>query len=148
MVKQREHSRLRRFLELSGPDRRLLVEAWWRLLAAALRLRLAPGRAVAKALVERRESVGTSQIALAVSRAGAHHLRPMTCLPRSLALQRMLRARGIAAQLRIGVRKDSTDVGGIAAHAWVEVNGMALGEPEAIEERFQPLLPPLTARRP
>lgn len=141
-------SNLRRLLALSGSERRLLFEAWWRLVAAAMRLRLAPRQAVTEALAEatspvgRHESAGTapSQVALAVSRAAAHHVLPMTCLPRALALQRMLRARGIAAQLRIGVRKESTDVGGIAAHAWIEVAGVPLGEPQAIEERFQTLV--------
>ncbi len=66
----------------------------------------------------------------------------MTCLPRSLALQRMLARRGIASELRIGVRKESNGAGGIAAHAWVEVDGVPLGEPQAIEERFQKLLRP------
>lgn len=144
-------SNLRRFLALSSSERRLLFEAWWCLLAAAMRLRLAPRRAVAAALAEaaspvvHRESAGDSeQVALAVSRAAAHHLLPMTCLPRALALRRMLARRGFSSRLRIGVRKESGGVAGIAAHAWIEVDGMALGEPEAIEERFQPLLPPLT----
>jgi hypothetical protein len=43
--------------------------------------------------------------------------------------------------VRIGVRKEPGGPGAIAAHAWVEVEGAALGEPEAIEERFRPLLP-------
>ncbi len=78
------------------------------------------------------------QLALAVARAAAHHLRPMTCLPRALALQRMLAQRGIPSVLRIGVRKEAAT---FTAHAWVEVEGRALGEPEAIEERFRALLP-------
>ena len=62
----------------------------------------------------------------------------MTCLPRALALQRMLARRGIVAALRIGVRKEAAT---LAAHAWVEVDGRAVGEPEAIEESFRALLP-------
>ena len=165
----------RRLLALSPRDRQLLFEAWWTLLAAATRLRLAPRRTVARALggsqppaKVARKAAGTSQgssqgavlskscetagtspppqaVALAVSRAAAHHLGAMTCLPRAIALQRMLARRGIPATLRIGVRKAPEDAGGartIAAHAWVEVDGIALGEPEAIAERFLPLLPP------
>jgi len=52
----------------------------------------------------------------------------------------MLARRGIASRLRIGVRKESNGAGGIVAHAWVEVDGVALGEPEAIAERFLPLV--------
>ncbi len=148
MVKQRRHSTLRRFLVLPGPERRLLFEAWCRLAGAAMRLRFAPRRTVAEALAEaaspmrrRAAAASSSQLALAVSRAAAHHLLPMTCLPRSLALQRMLRSRGVAAELRIGVRKEPVAGGGIAAHAWIEVDGVPLGEPQAIEARFQTLVP-------
>lgn len=144
-------SQIRRFLEFSSSDQRLLFEAWWRLLAAALRLRLAPRRSVARAVLEttspaeRYDKGGTvPAVARAVARAAAHHVQPMTCLPRALALQRMLAKRGIASAIRIGVRQES---GTIAAHAWVEVEGRAVGEPEAIEERFRPLLPALTLPR-
>jgi hypothetical protein len=145
-------SPLRRFVVLSAREKRHLLEAWWRLLAAALRLSLAPGRTLERALGRAGEGAGSAgapsstfatQIAVAVSRAAAHHILPMTCLPRSLALQRMLGVRGIPARLRIGVRKEPTGGGAIAAHAWIEVGGVPVGEPETIEERFQPfLLPP------
>ena len=148
MAKEPSASNLRRFLELSSFDQRLLFEAWWRLLAAALRLRFAPRRTVTRAVretaapdgpEERYDKGGTvPAVALAVARAAAHHLQPMTCLPRALALQRMLARRGVDSVLRIGVRKEAE---AIAAHAWVEVDGRAVGEPEAIETRFRALLP-------
>ncbi|MEO8198815.1 MAG: lasso peptide biosynthesis B2 protein [Thermoanaerobaculia bacterium] len=148
MTTPTSRSNLRRLLALPLHDQRLLCEAWWRLVAAAVRLRLRPARAIALALVEpgaEWADAGHSELpeppeslALAVGRAGAHHLLPMTCLPRALALQRMLRRRGYSAVVRIGVRKVA---GGVSAHAWVEVGGCALGEPEAIAERFLPLLP-------
>jgi hypothetical protein len=40
------------------------------------------------------------------------------CLPRALATQAMLRRRGIANRLCLGVARDS---GELAAHAWIEV---------------------------
>ena len=46
--------------------------------------------------------------------ARAHAL----CLPRALAAQAMLRRRGIASRLCLGVTRAN---GGIAAHAWVEI---------------------------
>lgn len=138
-------SRVRRFLELRRREQVLVAEAWGRLLVAALRLRLAPQRTLALALREvgGRSAAGDGErsapdLARAVVRAAAHHLLPMTCLPRALALRQMLRARGIASALRIGVRKENAT---LSAHAWVEVSGRALGEPEAIEERFRALLP-------
>lgn len=147
-VRPPARSPLPRFLELSSFDQRLLFAAWWQLVAAALRLRLAPRRTVARAVLAttaqhgQYENGGTVPavalaVARAVSRAGAHHLRPMTCLPRALALQRMLVRRGIAAALRIGVRKEAAT---LAAHAWVEIDGRAVGEPEAIADRFLPFV--------
>jgi hypothetical protein len=52
------------------------------------------------------------------------------CLVRSLATLAMLRREGLAADLRLGVRRSRE---GIEAHAWVEVEGDALGEPEPLE---------------
>ena len=51
------------------------------------------------------------------------------CLPRALAAQVMLRRRGIASRLCLGIaRKD----GALAAHAWVEIgNHKIAGETEA-----------------
>jgi hypothetical protein len=53
---------------------------------------------------------------------------PSTCLERSLAQWWLLARQGIAAQLRIGVRKEG---GKFTAHAWVEYDGVAVGEPES-----------------
>jgi len=52
---------------------------------------------------------------------------PSTCLERSLSLWWMLARQGIATQFRIGVRKDDEK---FAAHAWVERDGIAIGEPD------------------
>lgn len=62
-----------------------------------------------------------------------------TCLPRSLVLQRFLVHRGLPAVLRIGVRGGG-EGNQIAGHAWVEVHGKAVGEPEDVAARFMPLL--------
>jgi hypothetical protein len=40
------------------------------------------------------------------------------CLPRALAAQTMLRRRGIASKLCIGVAREEK---GLAAHAWIEL---------------------------
>jgi hypothetical protein len=47
----------------------------------------------------------------------------LACLPRSLALYRLARLRGIDARLHCGVRRDAD---GIVGHAWVTVDGAAL----------------------
>jgi len=62
-----------------------------------------------------------------VAVAAGHHLCPMRCLQRTLALQWLLGRSGIQTQLRIGVRKEAGDFG---AHAWLECDGEPIGEPE------------------
>jgi hypothetical protein len=57
----------------------------------------------------------------AVDRAG-RYVPGATCLAKSLALARMLRKNGVAANVRIGVKA----AGAFEAHAWVEVNGVSL----------------------
>lgn len=142
--------RWRRYRALSRPERKLFRVAWWALLRASLALRFAERRTLARAMDHGTSAAPSDapaaslvpaadlqKVAQAVASAAANHLWPMTCLPRSIALRRLLRARGIPARLEIGVRKES---GSLAAHAWVEVDGDPVGEPEAIEERFLPLL--------
>ena len=72
----------------------------------------------------------TSRMVLAAARNSPI---PSTCLERSLSLWWMLARQGIVTQFRIGVRKDGET---FAAHAWVERNGVAIGEPEAQHLHF------------
>lgn len=44
-----------------------------------------------------------------------------SCLTQGLALQALLHRRGVASDLKLGVRRDGPD--GLAAHAWVVVDG-------------------------
>ncbi len=57
----------------------------------------------------------------------------MKCLARSLALVRMLSRRGLATDLRIGVR---TEDGKLLAHAWIEWQGRVLNDVHADLEPF------------
>ena len=54
-------------------------------------------------------------------------------MPTALALQTILRRRGIGADLRFGVRKAADR---IEAHAWVEHQGMPLIDSSDIRERY------------
>jgi hypothetical protein len=63
---------------------------------------------------------------------------PSTCLQRALALVWLLRASGLAAVLRIGVRPGA---GSLAAHAWVEHEGVVLLDEDA--SRFVPFDAPI-----
>ena len=65
------------------------------------------------------------------------HFPRATCLSRSLALEWILNRRSIPARLCLGVLKNPA---GLQAHAWLEVSGLPLGEPEAVPEHFSRLL--------
>jgi transglutaminase superfamily protein len=83
------------------------------------------------------------QVARLVAAAARHGPYRASCLPMSLTLQRLLRERGIDADLRLGVRKAA---GCLEAHAWVERHGEPIAEAAAVHERFaafeQPIAPP------
>ena len=127
--------------------RRRVVTAWWWLLRFWIAVRSRPFRRVAaQARVDlpAPKDPGSSppltdidSDAWCVGAAVQAHLLPMRCLERSLTLQRMLRRRGVAAELQIGVEKKG-DV--LAAHAWLEVDGHAIVESESISERFVPMV--------
>lgn len=133
---------LKAWRALEREDRGSFVRAWTYLLLADLSLRVLPVTRV-EALMRRlggrsRSAAEPCRLARLVGAAARHHLWSMTCLPRSLALQALLRRHGIEADLRIGVRREG---GELQAHAWVERAGSPVGEPADVELRFQPLAP-------
>ena len=65
--------------------------------------------------------------------ASRHGPYGATCLPQSLTVWWLLRRRGLAAELRIGVGKAEEHV---RAHAWVELAGRAINNPPSIAEEF------------
>lgn len=83
-----------------------------------------PGGTVRSELEADVGSKQTSRMVLAASRR-LH--APGDCLERSLTLWWLLARHGIASHLRIGARKTGEK---FEAHAWVERNGEAIGEPE------------------
>jgi hypothetical protein len=108
------------------PDERaLFIEAWlvllwywlrWRagfhgtLLRSDLARHAAPTQADAPSPQARR--------VLAAFRKAVHnHVVRASCVPRSLALQRLLQRRGWMASIHVGVRRSG---GAIEGHAWVE----------------------------
>lgn len=134
---------LRRALSLAPADWLRFAQAWVVLLAADLGLRWLPfprvERLLAPARADRRaaEDRAAARCVWAVAAAARHHLKPMTCLPRALGLRWLLGRAGFAADLRIGVAREGDR---LLAHAWVELDGRPLGEPEGEPSPFQPLL--------
>ncbi|MFL6199434.1 MAG: lasso peptide biosynthesis B2 protein [Thermoanaerobaculia bacterium] len=123
-------SRLRKLLALTREERRALALAWAYLLVSDLALRILPlprvERLLSRLSTRRREpGLSPGRLAQLTGIAARHHLRPMVCLPQSLALQALLRRQGLSAELRIGVRRAD---GKLQAHAWVEHAGSPLGE--------------------
>ena len=121
-----------------------LVQAWWALLGFYLALRVVNFdrlEAFARPAVKV-GAVPTEALAWVWGRerlvcmAARLHVVSMTCLPRALALCWLAGRRAISAQLCIGMNKTST---GMLAHAWVEIDGQAIGESEDISERFKVL---------
>jgi hypothetical protein len=81
-------------------------------------------------------------LGVAVNRAANHVFGLVTCLTRSLLLRWLLRRYGTASDLCIGVRFEE---GVLAAHAWVEKDGIALNDRPDVVARFaafdQPVAP-------
>ena len=128
--------------QLAWQDWLVLVEAWWILLGFNLalhwvhfdRLEAFTCPTLDNATVPPDALVWARQRQKLVSLAARLHLPAMTCLPRALTLRWMASRHAIPTQLCIGMNKTSA---GIYAHAWVELAGDAIGEPEDITESFK-----------
>ncbi len=151
--------RWRRFWRLSGFERGVVIEATGALLATWLGLRLAGFRrwksvlawfgpsANAIAPLPGSSEKESAQVIARMEAAAARNLFFSTnCLEQSLVLWWVLRRLGIAAELRIGARKE---VGRFEAHAWVEVDSMVLNDAGLGHRHFVPFdgsISPLEAR--
>jgi len=80
-------------------------------------------------------AVSANRIAQLQEAAALNLFFPTSCLERSLALWSLLRRRGFPAELKFGARKQSEK---FEAHAWVELNGVALNNPAEEQREFAP----------
>jgi len=151
--------RWQRFWGLSGYERGIALEAAGGLLATWLGLRLAGFRRWQSLLVRlapsantttRRRGASQRPSAEVIARMAAAAARNVffatNCLEQSLVLWWLLRRRGIAAELRIGARKEFER---FEAHAWVEVDSAVLNDTSAEHLHFVPFdgpISPLEAR--
>lgn len=121
--------RWRRFFALDAAQRGAFLWSLMLLPAAAVALRWR-GFAAAQGFIGRApapaaDALAPEAAARMVNAAAA--LVGGSCLPRSLVLWRLLRARG--ATVRLGVAPPAAQ--GFSAHAWVEVDGQALSDTAA-----------------
>ena len=79
-----------------------------------------------------RHVVDAHGMAEVIATAGRWSLFNGTCLRQALLVRFLLRRRGCDAQLCLGVNR----VGGFVAHAWVELDGVALGQKATLAEDF------------
>ena len=137
-------ARLHRFSSLPRPAKLLFLRAAMMLPLLILSLRLRGFRATQKSLKKSLSSAKdtsqnpdtesrvtlTARMVLAAARCS---LISSTCLERSLCLWWLLARQGITAQFRIGVRKDNEQ---FAAHAWVERDGVVVGESQTLHLHY------------
>jgi hypothetical protein len=145
-------SKVARFLALGGWERSVFLRALVMLPATAAGLRVLGLRRVQAILFAHPRAAASPrgddllharQVARWVAAAARHGPYRASCLPVSLTLQRLLRERGIDADLRLGVRKAT---GGLEAHAWVERHGVPIAEATALHERFAAFEQPIAPR--
>jgi hypothetical protein len=150
---------LERWRGLAPRERRLLLQLTLLLPLIGLALNLlgyrrthdALGRAIPQRTSAPRRAPAESPaeiarlIARLVSIAARHGPYRASCLRQSLALWWLLRRRGIAADLRIGVRREQNRV---EAHAWVEYNDEALSDAGSTSGTYEAFDTPLPARFP
>jgi hypothetical protein len=139
--------RLRQFRHLPAPARALFLRAAALLPWVALRLKMQGFQATkdslqdltgksSPTLLDPNETAKRTALTARMVRAAARHgVGNPSCLEESLVLVHLLRKQGIASQLRIGVKKN---IPKFEAHAWVECEGAALNESEALHDHYAP----------
>ena len=122
--------KIRKFLNLSSGERRLLIRAWILLGVIRLGLELFPFSTLRKLLDRLRPKLGTfkkefseEQLVWSVVIV-SRYIPKATCLAQALTSQCLLQQAGHQARLHIGVT--DSEEGRLKAHAWVESQGRIL----------------------
>jgi hypothetical protein len=124
----------RRLIERSGHGNSLLAEAVIGLLKGWLAVRFLPFRhavtSASRVLAPHGPQVKIDELVWAVRAASAHVPWRTVCFQQGLALQRMLRRRGVDARLHYGVGYAQGDE--LQAHVWISVDShIVLGAEQA-----------------
>jgi len=116
---------VRKLLSIPKVRRRILIEAAWSLILARMMLRCIPFKRIEKYLSRRAtklEITGPTRDLLcrdarsAVERIAELLPGSTVCFPRAIAVQSMLRRRGVSTTLYYGARDD----GSLSAHVWIQ----------------------------
>jgi hypothetical protein len=136
-----------RWRELSGHDKRRLLALMWLLPLVHLALALFPLLRV-RGFLERSSAnrvpvdctpeaiADAERLAELAEIAGRRGAVAASCLRQALVVWWWLRRRGLSAQLRIGVTGGGE---AFAAHAWVELGGVALAQKDLPHQAFEGL---------
>ena len=129
---------LSRFIALSRAERAVAIEASVVLTVVCTTFWILPFRLLARLLggyaarFRRPCEAPAPRIAALVASVAGRFPAPVTCLAEALVAEAMLKRRGYAPVLRLGVRKPN---GTLDAHAWVECDGrVVLGGVRELDE--------------
>jgi len=138
--------RLRTFLALPGAERGAFLQAWAWVCASKLALSLfgLPRTLAWHRRTSRAATVATPRAARWIGVAARYCPGGASCLVRSLALVGLMRRRGFAAELRVGVGKTSPR---LEAHAWVELDGVPVNDAPDVAARYRPFAGSLLGAR-
>lgn len=117
--------RLKRFFQLTGAERRILIQAGFVVGVTRAALWFLPAGTVRRvsAGVARGTAGSLGQLVWAVKTV-SRYLPHATCLTQALAAQALLARSGVPSQVEIGVAKD--DLHRLQAHAWVVCYGQTV----------------------
>lgn len=135
-----------KFRRRTWHERRLLFEALAELWRAKSLIHLTPFRRLAPKLGRQQMETAAKdlpakrevavEVSWAVQAAARHVPLGFVCLPQAIAAQRMLRRRGIATTLYLGIAPDNARHEAITAHAWLRAGDkIVTGEVEARRHR-------------
>ena len=132
----------KKFCKLPRAEKVLLLEAFYRLLAARLSLFIFPFRKIAPRMGEHMKETPVEEqpqynetllcIQRALRRAARHTPWESACLVQSIAGKRMLKRRKIPSTLYLGLAKEKNEKRKLKAHAWLRSGNIILTGQEGV----------------
>ena len=142
MTSQLRTGKLQRFLELDRADRWLLLSAVAWLAVARVRLAATPFARLAEGLASKPVSSDVpvdsrlpERVGFVVRAAANNVPWRSDCFPQAIAAREMLRRRGCASAIHLGV--DKVDEKNIAGHAWLTCGDTVVTGGETMDRYFE-----------